>query len=512
MYERINWYRKDYIFEQYTRIVSKFKNYDRISRKKMLEEVYKVYEDSNNIIDICTCRELKFLKELLAKKDNTEQFLDNKYEWERKNLRDKFLAQDDFDCVFIPEEIKPKVEEALKNIDWAKAKKMDELNEILVSYCKMQGSALLITVCAIVSSLTGIAEEKIAEHMYNNKLFNYYVYIDFRDFKDKKMLITIYQDYYDIEEELDEQRSIQGIAGTMPLDLRKFKTLFYNDFDINNPKIKKFLVELKKLPFFWFSALEGIREFAMLNIDRTPLKESIANVPSLKDYDLTNFFKVLDAAMDEMPSGALNGFTPNQAKEFEMKKQQIAYNNEKNYVKQQNACLSVKDADLFYKIYFALLEFTNKKYDIKKNFKIYKQLGIDPANLTDIVDKFWENKDSLVLEFCLANPYKFNAEELEITKGFRQGIRGIYFLAKYEEEYTALLSQDKCYMIKGINDNIDNIISYRDLPMPVITTIIPFKNVLVYDSMFLEMGISMGPGFAEVVAKEYDTLMKNYHL
>ena len=58
--------------------------------------------------------------------------------------------------------------------------------------------------------------------------------------------------------------------------------------------------KLKKLPFFWFSALDGIREFAVLNLDRTPLKETIENVPALKDYDLTEFFKILDEAMDEM--------------------------------------------------------------------------------------------------------------------------------------------------------------------------------------------------------------------
>lgn len=115
------------------------------------------------------------------------------------------------------------------------------------------------------------------------------------------------------------------MSDSLSLDLEIYKTLFYNDFDINNKKIIKFLEEIKKLPFFWVSTLDDIRVFATLNIDRTPLKESIKNVPALKNYDLTEFFKMLDEAMGEMPSGALNGFTPNQAKKLKIENEKIKY-------------------------------------------------------------------------------------------------------------------------------------------------------------------------------------------
>lgn len=36
MYEEINNYRKEHVYEQYTRIVDDFKNYDRISKTKMI--------------------------------------------------------------------------------------------------------------------------------------------------------------------------------------------------------------------------------------------------------------------------------------------------------------------------------------------------------------------------------------------------------------------------------------------------------------------------------------------
>ena len=514
MYERINWYKKEYVHEQYSRIVEHFKNYDKITKKKMLESVYKVYNDFNNIIDICTTRELKFLKMLFNKNSSLKELLSDKYEWERKMLANKFLIQYDYDQVFIPDEIFDKVKVALENVDWGVAKKSDDLNEILVSYCKMQASALLDNVCSFASYVTGINESLIWKHMLYNKLFNYYVLIHTENFESigDNIPIALYQDYYYIQEELDEERKKQGLSESLPIDLRMYKTLFYNDFDINNKKIKKLLVEIKKLPFFWFLALDTIREFAVLNVDRTPLKKSIENVPALKNYDLTDFFKVLDEAMDEMPSGALNGFTPNQAKQLKIESEKRKYEKEVKYIKQQGACLSKQDAKLFYKIYFGLLEFTNNKYKINPKLKIYNKLGLNPYGLKDIVEKFWENRDAIVLEFCMVNPYKFDKEELSITSEFRKGFRDLVIIAKYEREYTAVINKDKTYMIKGLNDNIDNIINYQKLPQPVMTSIVPFKNVLIYDGLLMQLGIEMGSNFEKIVDDEYSKSIKYYHL
>lgn len=525
MYEEINHFKKEYVYERYTRIVSNFKDYDKITKVKMLDAIYDIYSDYNNIIDICTTRELKYLKMVLDNKLTIDdllknpnelkiKYLDKKYNWERENLRHKFLLDYDYyKESHIPEEILDNVKLAIKNVNWINKKKEDELNEIIVSYCKVQGSALLNAVASFGSGITGISEDVIWKHMLSNKLFNYYVYIIYKDFESigNNIPVAVHQDYYAIEEELDKQRRLQGLAGDKQIDIRMYKRLFYNDFDIQNHKIKKFLDELQKLPFFWFSAIKIIREFAMLNIDRSSLKKSIQSVPNLQHYDLTNFFKIMDEAMDEMPSGALNGFTPNEAKELKLKQVKKNIKKDQSYVKQQNACLSKKDAKLFYKIYFGLLEFTNKKYKIK-NIKIYNHHGINPYELKDIVDKFWENKDAIVLEFCLANPYKFNKEELEITSEFKKGIRGMFIIAKYNLEYTAFMEKDKIYMVKGLNDNIDNIISYKDLPYVVVTSVIPFKNVLTYDGMLLGMGLKMGNSFEDIVEKEYDNMMKYYHL
>lgn len=161
MYNEINYLRKDYVYDSYTKIVDDFKDYEKITKVKMLDAMYKVYSDYNNIISLCTVRELKYLKKLIENKNDIKEPEKEKVAWEENCLRDKFLARFDENhrYLVIPEEIIESVTKAIKNVEWKEQKKIDELNEFLVSYIKIQGSALLNTVATIASQITGIDEK-----------------------------------------------------------------------------------------------------------------------------------------------------------------------------------------------------------------------------------------------------------------------------------------------------------------------------------------------------------------
>ena len=79
----------------------------------------------------------------------------------------------------------------------------------------MQGTTLLSTICQIASGIVEMNSKEILNHIFNNKLFNYYVFVASKDIEGlgENIPILIYQDYYDIYEELEVQRQKQGIAG-----------------------------------------------------------------------------------------------------------------------------------------------------------------------------------------------------------------------------------------------------------------------------------------------------------
>ena len=159
-----------------------------------------------------------------------------------------------------------------------------------------------------------------------------------------------------------------------------------------------------------------------------------------------------------------------------------------------------------------VLDFVNKKYSINNKLKIYRGKGLDPNELSAIVDKFWSEKDSIIDEFCNKNPYKFNDEELEMVKEFKKGIRDMFIICDYLEDYTAVMGKDRCYMIKGLTCNIDEVIEYETLPEPTMMIIFPFKDVLVYDGMIATYPIKIGSAMEDMIMADYNKSIKYYHL
>lgn len=553
MLEEVKHLRKEFVYEQYTRIVPDFKDYEKITKTKMIEAIYKIYSDYNNIVNICTTRELKYLRKVLNGKTNkkinfpeefnlqsaTEDELieilkqrekikqqEKKTAWERKNLYDKFLIRFDYenDKEIIPEEIIDPVKQALKQVEWKEKEKIDELNEILVSYAKIQGSTLIVPLIQFVSAITDLDEETVNHHIFTNKLINYYLFIMKNDSDDytKNIPMVVYQDYLEYYDELNEQRKKYGMAAPRKIDINSFKTIFYNDLDINNSKIKKFVQVLEKETqgYLFDNIIQSIRICALLNENREPIKSYIKSCferfpfyySKVDVSTIEKLITLMDEAIDEMPSGALNGLTPNEAKELKLEEANFKKKKIEKYQKQQNACLGEKESKLFYKLYFALLEFTNQKYKINPNYKIYKQHGINPQEITDIIDMFWKNKNPIILEFCIVNPYKFTKEEIKLLDGFKKGIHDSFVLVQYERDYTLLMKNGKIYMVKGLNDNIDNIITYDKLPCFVETSLIEFNGNIVYDGIISSFPVKFGMNFIKTVEKEYNESMKYYHL
>ena len=101
----------------------------------------------------------------------------------------------------------------------------------------------------------------------------------------------------------------------------------------------------------------------------------------------------------------------------------------------------------------------------------------------------------------------------QILEGFKTGINDNFILAGYDEEYTKLLNgEGKLYMIKGINCNIEEIIPNSELPIIINTTLLMFKDKIIFNSFFGTNDIRYGNDLKEYVINEMKTAIKYYHL
>lgn len=117
-----------------------------------------------------------------------------------------------------------------------------------------------------------------------------------------------------------------------------------------------------------------------------------------------------------------------------------------------------------------------------------------------------------MIEFAFANPFGFSDEEMKIVRDFRKGFKDLFVVVKYEEDYTMFLSKYSLYMVKGITCNIDEIIPNKELPVPVITAILPFKGQIVFDSVLTAQPIKIGATMRENIIKETNNNKKIYKL
>ena len=488
---------KEMLYETYLKIVYKPKDYDNITRNKMLEEIIKEYNQENYLYHICTRKELDFLKYISKNKLSVDDI--KKYEWEIKILNEK--------CIFsrvtleVFEEQKQNVQDALKTYEQNNKKGIEDLIIFMISKVKTNAIMLTKVLTSMIESMYNIDEKGINSIM-GSPLFHFYCEFnyEFFDFSKQEEELVSYRDYYNILDELKESRKIYGIAGSIPFDIRDDFDTFYYGFPIRKEKIKKMYNEINK---------RVDKEFLFQIIDEARVLNNRMGLDTFMDNRL---LEVVNEALDECPCAAMNGFTPNEYNN--QLYEELDLDKEFSCIPQNNAHLCKNAADHYYKLYFALLDYINKKYKIHPEIKkIYKQEGIDVNKIYDIDKYLWKHKE-IIGDFIKDNDYKFTEEELSEINKFKNAITSDYFvIVGFDREYTKILSDDgKLYMVKGIRADFDKIMNPKELPTIISTTLLMFNGNIVFKSFFGKIDIVFGNDVKKDIVDKMKCAIVHYHL
>ena len=216
-------------------------------------------------------------------------------------------------------------------------------------------------------------------------------------------------------------------------------------------------------------------------------------------------------AWKEIPCAVTNGLSPNEYKEDIAEEYLLQLRFPKKI--QIQASLTKKEADLYYKLYFGLLEYINQEKQINPHItKIKDENGINIEEIEPIDNYLWNHKE-IISEFIQKNPYHFTESELKDVEEFKNAISDTFTIIGYEEEYTMLYSKEgKIYMVKGIRENFDKIIPSNLLPKLITTTIFMFHGNIIFKSYFTYSNVVLGNDVKKYLLKEMETSMKYYHL
>lgn len=485
---------KEEIYDIYTSLNIKVKPYDNITKNKMLEIIDVEYQDYHNIISICTLKELNFLKELVAKGKISLDEIEDEFAFEISSLFDKFIIKLDEE-ITIMDGLEDSIKEALKNLDIKEKENEEDVLIPLIGCLRLLGIERLDNLIFLFAKIYNMENAKLEELIKNSMLFKYYGYIMYEE---PYEYLAVYKPYLD---SIDELINLYAKKKSMikVIDDELFINAFYYGYDIRDKEIKDYMDKVK-IPILKNTIIVA----ALFDEDRKPLKKFLQEF----NIDITK----LDKIMDKMPSSKYQLLSKEEYAKTLLDKKKFEEERDYTYHKQVNASMHPKDCDLFYKLYFALLEYTNNEYKINQSLKIYKNKYLNPQELYPIINKFFENKETIVDRVVKENPYKLNKLELEYLKDFKRGIRDKFIIYKYEKEYTLISNNNTIYMVKGLRCPIDEIVDYRDLPYAMETSLIPFRGYIVYDGIIAGYEMSLSTGMKINLLKEAEEFPRVYKL
>lgn len=295
--QEINHYRKEVVYSQFFRIC--FPDdviYEKITRKQMVELIIQQYTPEN-IVDVCTVKELKLLKRIVE--NNYKEVDVHSMPFEKVALYRKYLLFENE----IPDELKESVTEALKFVDFDQKEKQDEPLLCLIGFIRSCG--------AIDPMVVQRQAQKYGLDLRNletNPLFNFWTYYTF----DYLMPYDTYGEailYYDSIPYMDviaNTRLDYELMAPVFLKPESYLSIFYNGYDDTDPDVHALFDHLKKSEdVFDFLKMERILEC----IESCRMTEHlIPFFPKLEQFD-PKTKELFKNAIYKMPMPYLTGMT-----------------------------------------------------------------------------------------------------------------------------------------------------------------------------------------------------------
>lgn len=174
--------------------------------------------------------------------------------------------------------------------------------------------------------------------------------------------------------------------------------------------------------------------------------------------------------------------------------------------------LSEEDVRLFYKLHTALLFYTNQQMKKSKGVStleefMYLQLEEKVKIRNALCDKI-----DLIDSFIEENPFEFSAEELEIVQGWRNLVKGEFYLIRYLKKYAIFLEGSDhpyAYGVVALSDEFDRILGPY-LPVMLETVLLPFKGQIIYDGFMAPYRITFGGGIRQSLNNAYQEAKSRY--
>lgn len=157
------------------------------------------------------------------------------------------------------------------------------------------------------------------------------------------------------------------------------------------------------------------------------------------------------------------------------------------------------EVDRFYRIWWALLRYTNARRQVLADWpEPSAEDSLPISEIAKVRDVLWAD-DSLREAFLAENPAALPAADLETVAGWQHRVADSFFVVRYLKKHTIFLRDGtpaRTYGVVGLVSSFPELLGPH-LPVHVQAVLLPFGNTIICDGLLARSNVTFGSGIRE---------------
>jgi hypothetical protein len=175
--------------------------------------------------------------------------------------------------------------------------------------------------------------------------------------------------------------------------------------------------------------------------------------------------------------------------------------------------LPAAEVALFYKLYHAVLLYTNQQFGLARQVTTIAQLRAMPEEAQyELRSAFYAHRQ-LLEAFVQENPQHFSAEELALVASWQHGVHGQFYVLRHLQRYTVFLDVNdppKAYGVLALHDDFADL--FPQVPRLIDTMLLPFHHQITYDGQCRYYNLVFGRGITRRLNDTYQLAQAHYRI
>ncbi len=171
--------------------------------------------------------------------------------------------------------------------------------------------------------------------------------------------------------------------------------------------------------------------------------------------------------------------------------------------------LTDKEYKEFLKTHLDLLFYVGHiKNVLPKDLTLKKFLILDFQIKFKCRETLFEDED-IIDEYISSNFDHLTTDQIKILVGFKKKIRSSFIIFKCLTNYAIFIDtkDNRFYAVKALGDSFDKF--FNNFPVSISTTLIPFKDKIIYDGFIKSSGVYYGRNMTETMNEDYKKAKHN---